>query len=77
MPRRPPRQITEPFEVPMMPFAVAGTVLWALAGLVLLVFREELVTSGRASWLWTCLAGVLAGLLGILTMHTRARRQRG
>lgn len=60
----------------MMPFAVAGTALWAIAGLALLFFRDELVASGRTSWLWTCLAGVVAGLFGILTMHRRARRQR-
>ncbi len=59
----------------MMPFAVGGTVLWALTGLVLLVFRDDLVASGRTSWLWTCAAGVAGGLLGILTMHLRARRR--
>ncbi|MGH3715867.1 MAG: DUF2530 domain-containing protein [Micromonosporaceae bacterium] len=76
MPRRPLRQITEPLEVPMMPFAVVGTALWTVAGLVALFYRDELVSAGRTSWLWTCFAGVLTGLVGILTMHTRARRQR-
>lgn len=60
----------------MMPFAVAGTALWAIAGLVLLFFRDELVGSGRTSWLWTCVAGVVAGLCGILSTHARGRRQR-
>jgi H+/Cl- antiporter ClcA len=76
VPRRPPRQLTEPLEVPMMPFAVGGTVLWAAAGLVLLLYREELVEQGRTMWLWTCLAGVIGGLLGSVVMHVRDRRHR-
>lgn len=60
----------------MMPFAVAGTALWAVTGLVLLFFRDELVADGRTSWLWTCLAGVVAGLCGILSTYARSRRQR-
>ncbi len=58
----------------MMPFAVGGTVLWAVAGLILLVFRAQL--AGRTEWLWTCLAGVIAGVVGSLTMYLRARRRR-
>ena len=76
MPRRPLRQITEPLEVPMMPFAVGGTVLWALAGVVMLFYRDELIAQGRSMWLWTCLAGLVSGLVGITTMHLRARRRR-
>ncbi|MGH3662596.1 MAG: DUF2530 domain-containing protein [Micromonosporaceae bacterium] len=60
----------------MTPFAIGGTAVWALAGLVMLIFRDELVAQGRSMWLWTCLAGVITGMLGILTMHTRAKRRR-
>jgi H+/Cl- antiporter ClcA len=76
VPRRPLRQITEPFEAPMMPFAVGGTVVWTAAGLVLLLYREELAARGDTMWLWTCLAGVIGGLLGIVVMHIRDRRRR-
>lgn len=76
MPRRQLRQIDEPLEVPMMPFAVGGTVLWALAGLVMLFFREDLVAAGRTEWLWICFTGLVSGLLGILVMHLRAQRHR-
>lgn len=60
----------------MMPFAVTGTVVWAALGLVLLLYRDELAAQGRTMWLWTCLAGVIGGLIGILVMHLRARRRR-
>ena len=76
MPRRPLRQITEPFDVSMMPFAVGGTVLWTAAGLVLFLYKEELEARGLTMWLWTCLAGVIGGLVGIVVMHVRDRRRR-
>lgn len=60
----------------MMPFAVAGTVLWTAAGLVLFLYREELAARGLTMWLWTCLAGVIGGLVGIVVMHVRDRRRR-
>ncbi len=60
----------------MMPFAVGGTVLWTAAGLVLFLYKEELEARGLTMWLWTCLAGVIGGLLGIVVMHVRDRRRR-
>lgn len=76
MPRRPLRQITEPYDVSMMPFAVGGTVLWTAAGLVLFLYKDELEARGLTMWLWTCLAGVIGGLMGIIVMHIRERRRR-
>lgn len=63
----------------MVPFAVGGMVLWALAGLVLLIFfRDRLAAHGHENWLWICLAGVLVGLPGLAVMRRydahRARR---
>ncbi|HEX2417135.1 MAG TPA: DUF2530 domain-containing protein [Micromonosporaceae bacterium] len=60
----------------MMPFAIGGTVLWTAAGLVSLLYQEELAAQGRTMWLWTCLAGVIGGLVGCLVMHIRDRRRR-
>jgi len=76
VPRRPLRQITEPYDVSMMPFAVGGTVLWTAAGLILFLYKDELEARGLAMWLWTCLAGVIGGLLGIIVMYVRDRRRR-
>jgi hypothetical protein len=62
----------EPLDPPMLPFAVAGMAAFAVAGLVLLL------AGGRPEWLWTCLAGVLVGVPGLLTMlrHDANRRRR-
>jgi hypothetical protein len=54
----------------MLPFALAGTGIWALAGLVLQV------SDAPASWRWTCLAGVLLGLAALPLLAVRDRRRR-
>ncbi|HEY8453763.1 MAG: DUF2530 domain-containing protein [Micromonosporaceae bacterium] len=60
----------------MVPFAVAGLVIWAVVGLTLAV------AGGPSSWIRTCVAGFLVGLPGLAAMivHDRrraARRRRG
>ncbi len=62
----------------MLPFALGGTGVWALIGLVLLPFRHPPATTGHGSWLWICLAGFLVGLGGIAIMarHDAHRRRR-
>ncbi len=64
----------------MLPFAVGGTVIWALLGLAQLPFRDELATHGHGSWLGICLAGFLIGFAGMAVMlrhdaHRRRRRE--
>ncbi len=68
----------EPLDPPMVPFAVAGLVTFALAGLVGLMFRDWLAEHGHTGWLWTCLAGFVIGIVGLVTMirHDRYRRAR-
>ncbi|MDT4986800.1 MAG: hypothetical protein QOI74_894 [Micromonosporaceae bacterium] len=63
---------------PMVPFALAGIVIWALAGLVLLPFRATLDAHGHGNWLAICLAGFLWGFPGLATMirHDANRRRR-
>ncbi|MEV0267675.1 MAG: DUF2530 domain-containing protein [Hamadaea sp.] len=57
----------------MTPLAIGGIALWALAGIVLWI------VDAPTSWLWICVAGVIAGIPGWLTMRVhdrnRARRQ--
>jgi hypothetical protein len=61
----------------MVPFAVAGLVGWAVVGLGLLLMRDWLAEQGRLDWLWTCLAGFLLGIPGLLVMIRHdARRAR-
>jgi hypothetical protein len=56
----------------MVPFALAGIAAFAVAGVVLLV------AGGPVEWRWICLAGVLWGIPGLLTMlrHDANRRRR-
>ncbi len=75
MSRRPRRPAPEPLDVDAVRVVTAGTVLWAVAGLVLLVFaREWLADTDRTWWLWTCAAGAGLGVLGV--WYCRRRRDR-
>jgi len=63
----------------MVPIAVAGMVIWAIAGLVLFVFfRDWLEAHDRTHWLDICLAGFLLGVPGLAVMarHDANRRRR-
>lgn len=67
------RQIPQPVDPPMVPFAVAGIVAWLIAVLVMIPFRDT-----HESWFWICVAGLLWGIPGLLTMirHDAKRRRR-
>jgi hypothetical protein len=62
----------------MVPFAIGGLVAWAVAGLVLLLFRGWLADHDHTDWLWICLAGFLLGFPGLAVMlrHDANRRRR-
>jgi hypothetical protein len=66
----------EPLDPPMVPFVLAGLGMFLLAGLLALVFRGWLTEHGHTGWLWTCVAGFLAGLpaLALMVRHDRHRR---
>ena len=72
------RPVPKPLDPPMVPFAIGGIALWAVAALVLLPFRDRLEAAGHGSWLAICVAGALWGLPGLATMvvHDRNRRRR-
>jgi hypothetical protein len=76
----PPQAQEQPraLDPPMVPFAVGGIAAWALAGLVLLPFRNWLDAHGHGSWLEICLAGFLWGFVGLAVMlrHDANRRRR-
>ena len=65
-------------DLPMLPFTLGGTALWTAAGLALLPFRDTLAENGHGSWLPTCLAGALIGVLAsaLMVRHDNARRRR-
>jgi Protein of unknown function (DUF2530) len=61
-----------PFDVDGVRTVAVGTVLWAAAFVILALNRGSLDEQGLGWWLWTCLAGVGLGLLGL--EYTRKRR---
>jgi hypothetical protein len=79
-PQQPQAPAPEPvaLDPPMVPFAIGGIVLWAVAGLVLLPFRHDLQARGHGSWLSICLAGFMMGFVGLAVMikHDANRRKR-
>ncbi|MFG2038002.1 DUF2530 domain-containing protein [Dactylosporangium sp. NPDC048998] len=62
----------------MVPFAVVGIVLWIIAALIMLPFRDHLAKAGHGDWFGIAIAGALWGIPGLLTMvvHDRNRRRR-
>lgn len=64
--------MTKPVDTDGVRTVVVGTVLWAVAAVVLVLLRGRLEEAGNGWWLWTCLAGAGLGLLGI--EYTRRRR---
>jgi hypothetical protein len=68
----PDRPLIPPVDTDGVRTVTIGTVLWAVALVVMLPFKARLDAAGQGWWLWTCLAGAGLGLLGI--EYTRRRR---
>ena len=43
----------------------AGTVAWVIALAVVIVLLPALTADGHAWWLWTCVAGLVIGVIGL------------
>jgi hypothetical protein len=52
---------------------LVGIALWIAALAVLLFFLGPLVASGNGWWLWTCVAGLVLGMIGLLYTHWRQK----
>lgn len=64
-------QPTQPVDVDGVSAMTAGTVLWTVA-LVVLLLGGTTFDSDRSSWLWVCLAGITIGAIGIWFTRRRA-----
>lgn len=67
----------EPLDVDAVRTVQIGTVLWAIALVVTLVARDALQDAGHSWWIWTCVAGVVLGLIGLVITMRRRRRITG
>jgi hypothetical protein len=55
----------KPLDLSGIPSVVVGTVAWAIAFAVLVVFRDDLNRAGEGWWLWVTVAGFGLGLIGL------------
>ncbi len=65
----------EPVKTDDRKAVLIGIVLWLAALAVLLLFLPQLGESGRGWWLWTCIAGLTLGLIGLLYTNWRGNRR--
>ena len=52
-----------------------GIALWLVALAALLLFIPQLTEAGQGWWLWTCVAGLALGLIGLLYTNWRGNRR--
>ena len=64
----------EPLDVDGVRTMQVGTVLWALALVVLLLLRDQLEDEGHGWWIWVAVVGLVLGVIG--WEHTTRRRRR-
>jgi len=68
-----PRRVA-PLDVDAVRTVQIGTALWAVALVVTLLMRDQLSDDGHEWWIWTCVAGLVLGLVGVvITTRRRAR----
>lgn len=53
---------------------LVGIVLWILGLALVIVFLGPLTDGGHAWWLWTCVAGLVLGLIGLIYTHYRGKQ---
>jgi hypothetical protein len=70
--QRPTKQAPPPLQVDTVRVVLAGTLVWAVA-LVVLLFLGDTVAP---LWTWTCLAAIALALLGLGVMRLQGQLPR-
>lgn len=65
----------EPVKTDDRKAVLIGIVLWLVALAVLLLFLPQLSASGQGWWLWTCIASLALGLIGLLYTNWRGNNR--
>ena len=55
----------KPLDLSGIPSVIVGIICWAIAFVVVLIFRDELKKNGLEWWLWVTVAGFGLGLIGL------------
>jgi hypothetical protein len=63
----------KPMEVDLSRIVLLGTVLYAIAAVILLPMQDSLTHSGHGRWPWIAVSGVGLGLLGLVYVKRRDR----
>ncbi|HWG27928.1 DUF2530 domain-containing protein [Actinospica sp.] len=63
----------EPMEVDLARIVLLGTVLYAVAAVILLPMQSSLTHDGHGRWPWVAVSGVGLGLLGYWYLKRRDR----
>ena len=69
----PTRKAPPPLQVDTLRVVLAGTALWAVALVVLLVLGDRV----DRLWTWTCVAGIGLALIGVGIMRWQGQIGRG
>jgi hypothetical protein len=64
----------QPLDVTGVRTVLFGTSLWLIALVALLPFYSTLQKDGHVWWIWTCIAGLALGALGLEYCRRRRRR---
>ncbi|MEV8253345.1 DUF2530 domain-containing protein [Rhodoglobus sp. NPDC076762] len=65
----------EPVQTDDRKAMLVGMALWVLGLALLLLFIEPLNEAGNLWWLWTAVAGLVLGFIGLLYTHVRRGKQ--
>lgn len=63
----------KPMEVDLSRIVLIGTVLYAIAAVILLPMQSSLTDDGHGRWPWIAVSGVGLGLLGLVYLKRRDR----